>query len=145
MPDKTCQLPRRENESCSDTRLCRSELSCYNATCIKRPASAGATCDKANGLECAEEQNFYCSSQTNRCLSVQWSDVGESCSMTTSTITACSGMNICGGVACVAGPADGADCDPTDDRCQWPAYCSTQGKCTPPSSSSVCSAAPSAH
>ena len=129
MSNGTCQKPGNENDACSDTRSCRSDLECNNGTCAARPSTSGATCVSTAQLGCAIDENLTClAGTTPQCIPVVWASTGQSCPVTSTQATECTMRGTCNTSlgTCTAGPTDHGTCDPSNDECEWPARCSPQ-------------------
>jgi len=140
-----------EGGTCDSRTACHTGLTCVTpdgttasrGVCTK-PIAEGGTCNPLSDA-CDFSFGLGCDTQSQTCK-VIWRIViaGQVCSTVDGLLAFCAGYGLCVPPAdeagiCQATPADGATCNPDDDRCMWPASC-VNGVCQPydPSDATGC-------
>jgi hypothetical protein len=143
--DDTCQRARALGEDCTGDLPCEGDLACYQNKCVRPQSTVGAACDSSVNLFCDTANFLVCYTTTNTCVTVaDYAAVGTDCGVDTSTstptATLCSKGSCYGGtMKCVGGAADNATCDTSLSKyCEWPASCSSSGKCLLPDNTGTC-------
>ena len=117
-------------DACGSTRPCLNALQCRSGVCATR-GSPGAACSA--DLECDLGQGVLCNYTTGMCGAAIAANMCDS-EQSDGKVRYCTKQGQCNDDGtCTSAAADGQGCSSTGAQCVYPAFCSSSGLCTLPS------------